>query len=65
MLLGVIEGMEAGEAAAAPWPNTRSNVEVAKPQTFNGKASKISRFLISCKLYIRMRISEVVVKEQM
>lgn len=65
MLLGVIEGIEAGEAAAAPWPNTRSNVEVVKPQIFNGEASKISRFLIVCKLYIRMRISEVVVKEQM
>ena len=65
MLLGAIEGMEAEEAAAAPWPNTGSNVEVAKPQTFNGEASKISRFLIAYKLYIRMRISEVVIKEQM
>ena len=43
----------------APRPNTRLNVEVAKSQTFNGEASKVSGFLMVCKLYIRIRIRNV------
>ena len=64
MLLGTIEEMEAREAAAVLWPNTGSNVKIAKPQTFNRKASKISKFLIAYKLYIRIKMREIVVKEQ-
>ena len=45
-------------------PNTRSNVEVAKPQTFNGKAEKVSEFLTACRLYIRIRMREVIIEEQ-
>jgi len=44
--------------------NVRSNVEVAKPQTFNRKVSKVLGFLIVCKLYIRMRIRETAVEKQ-
>ena len=46
-----------------PQPNTGSNVEVAKPQTFNGEAEKVSGFLMVYKLYIEMRISNAVVEE--
>ena len=49
--------------AEAPRPNTRLNIEVAKSQTFNGEASKVSGFLIVCKLYIRIRIRDVAVEE--
>jgi len=44
--------------------NTRSNIKVAKPQTFNGKVEKILDFLIVCKYYIRMKIRDTVVEKQ-
>jgi len=45
-------------------PNTKSNVKVAKPQIFNRKAGKVSGLLIAYKLYIRMRIRDVIMKKQ-
>jgi len=54
---------EVGAAAAAK-PNTRSNVDVAKLPTFNGKAEKIADFLIAYKLFIKIKIRDVVVEEQ-
>ena len=44
--------------------NTKSNIEVAKPQTFNGKAKKVSDFLIAYILYIRMKIRNTEIKKQ-
>jgi len=38
--------------------------EVAKPQTFDGTPSKVSRFTGACKLYVRMRLREASVEEQ-
>jgi len=38
--------------------------EVAKLQTFNGAPSKVSGFVAVCKLYIRMRLRESSVEEQ-
>jgi len=48
-------GVEGGTSAAT---------EVAKPQTFDGALSKVSRFVAACKLYIRMRLRESSVEEQ-
>jgi len=45
-----------GDASAA--------TEVAKLQTFDGTLSKVSRFIGTCKLYIRMRLRESAVEEQ-
>jgi len=44
--------------------NTRSNVKVAKLQTFNGEVSKILGFLAAYKFYIRIRMRDVLVGEQ-
>jgi len=38
--------------------------EVAKPQTFDGTLSKVSRFIGVCKSYVRMRLREASVEEQ-
>jgi len=37
---------------------------VVKPQTFDGIPSKVSRFIGACKLYVRMRLREALVEEQ-
>ena len=59
---GAIEGAEV--EAEAPRLNTESNIEVAKPQTFNKEIGKIFRFLTAYKLYIRIRMRNVTLEEQ-
>ena len=38
--------------------------EVAKPQIFDGTPAKVGRFILACKLYIRMRMRGESVKGQ-
>jgi len=52
-----------GEAAISKY-NTRSNIEVAKLQTFNREVSKVSDFLTACKLFIILMMRDVAVEEQ-
>ena len=42
----------------------RGGIEVAKPQIFDGMSLKVAEFIIVCKLYIRMRMREELVKGQ-
>ena len=38
--------------------------KVAKPQTFDGTLSKISGFVGVCRLYIKIRLRDIPVEEQ-
>jgi len=43
---------------------TGPKVEVAMPATFNGEAEKVGGFVTACRLYLRMKMREVTVEEQ-
>ena len=52
------------QALAAAAVGRGGATEVAKPQTFDRTSSKISEFIMVCRLYIRMRIREIAVEKQ-
>ena len=56
MLIVQIVGKRAGKIVGS--------TEVARLQVFNGTSLKVSRFVMACKLYIRMKMRVVTVKEQ-
>jgi len=39
-------------------------MKVAKLPVFNGEVGKIRGFIIACRLYLRMKIREAMVEEQ-
>jgi len=39
-------------------------MEVAKPPVFNGEVERVGGFIIACKLYLRMKMREAIVEEQ-
>ena len=40
------------------------NTEVVKPQVFDGTSSTVSGFVMVCKLYVKMRMREKLLEEQ-
>ena len=44
--------------------NIESQMEMAKPAIFNGEVGRVEGFVIMCRLYLRMKMREVTVKEQ-
>ena len=62
-----IQALIAGGAAAGretEGSNMESYMEMAKPPVFNGEAGRVGGFITSCKLYLRMKMREVTVEEQ-
>ena len=55
---------QVGEAAERGVGSVAVATEVAKPQTFDGTPSKISRFIGACRLYVKIRLREASVEEQ-
>jgi len=58
---GEAEGGAEGEVGG---PNMESNMEVAKPAIFNGKAGKVGGFITACRLFVRMKLRGTSVEEQ-
>ena len=60
----LLAGREREEAVVVLELNTRSNIKVAKPPIFNRDTSKVLKFLMVCRLYIRMRMRNTLVEKQ-
>ena len=52
------------EQVAARRGGGATNMEVAKPQVFNGTLSKVPEFVMACRIYIKMRMREAPLEEQ-
>ena len=53
-----------GEEWAVLEVNRGYQMEVAKPAIFSGKVGKVGGFITACRLYLKMKIREVTVEEQ-
>jgi len=54
-----------GGAGGVERETTGPKVEVATPAIFNGEARKVRGFITTCRLYLRMKMREAMVEEQM
>ena len=53
-----------GAREAMEGSNTRPNIKVAKPPIFNREVKKVGDFIIVCRLYLRIKLREAIVEEQ-
>jgi len=53
-----------GGAGGVERETTGPKVEVATPAIFNGEAGKVRGFVTTCRLYLRMKMREAMVEEQ-
>ena len=63
-LLAVGEGGAESTERGTMGSNIGPQMEVAKPAIFNGEVGRIGGFVIVCRLYLRMRMREATVEEQ-
>jgi len=63
-LLAAAGGRAEEEEQAAPEVNRGYQMEVAKQAIFSGEAEKVGGFITACRLYLRMKIREATVEEQ-
>ena len=52
------------EERAASEVNRGYQMEVVKPAIFSGEAGKVGGFIMACRLYLRMKMREATVEEQ-
>jgi len=57
---GGVESKERGRTGS----NLGPQMEVAKPAIFNGEAGRVGGFMITCRLYLKMKMRETMVEEQ-
>ena len=62
-LLAAEEGGVGSTERGTMGSNIGSQMEVDKPAIFNREAGRIRRFVIACRLYLRMKMREVIVEE--
>jgi len=63
-LLAAAEAEAGEEEWAVPEVNKGYQMEVAKPAIFSGEAGKVGGFIMACKLYLRIKMREITVEEQ-
>jgi len=61
-LLAAVAGGGAGSTERGS--NMGSQMEVAKPAIFNGEVGRVGGFVTACRLYLRMKMRETTVEEQ-
>ena len=44
--------------------NVGSHMEMARPSIFSGEVGRVGGFITACKLYLRMKMREVLLEEQ-
>jgi len=60
----LLEGGAVVRRGVREGPKRTANLDVVKPQLFDGASSKVLGFVIGCKLYIRNKLAGATVEEQ-
>jgi len=50
--------------SGAEGSNMGSHIEMAWPPVFNGETGRVGGFITACKLYLKMKMRETIVEEQ-